>query len=145
MAITDALLTVSDEQAVTATAVSTDSIDLGVNRDIGAGEQLYMLFTCTEAATAAGAATVTFEVIASAAGALTSPVVVGASGAVGKAALTVGEQIAVPIGRQTGLGLRYLGARYTVGTGPLTAGKFTATVVRNVPDTGKFYPTNIVV
>ena len=144
MAITDALLTVSDEQSVTVTAVSEDVIDLSIDRDIGAGEHLYMLFVATEAAAAAGAATVTFEVIASANSNLSSPVVVGASGPIGKAALAAGETVAVPLGRQDGLGRRYMGARYTVSTGPLTAGKFTATIVRNVPDTGKFYPTNIV-
>ena len=41
--ITDALLRVSEDQALTTTAVSTDTIDLVVARDIGEGTPLYML------------------------------------------------------------------------------------------------------
>lgn len=138
--ITDALLRVSDSQAVTATAVSTNTIDLSGNRDVGEGNDLYMNFAVTEAALAAGAATVEFQVIASAAAGLTSPTVVGSSGAIGKASLTLGANVAVRINPQVAsLGLRYLGANYVVSTGPLTAGKFTADVVETIQDGKKFY------
>lgn len=118
----------SENQAVTATAVSANTIDLGVARDVGTGQELELVIVCTETATAAGAATVTFEVISSASEDLSTPTVVAASGAVGKADLVAGAQpfkVRVP----GGIAQRYIGLRYTVGTGPLTAGKFTAGIV----------------
>jgi hypothetical protein len=133
--ITDALLKLSDAQVVTASAVSTNTVDLGTARDVGAGEDLEVVFTVDEAAVAAGAATVEFQVVGSAAAALTSPVVLGSSGAIAKASLTIGAQVVVQINPQdiVPLGYRYLGANYVVATGPLTAGKFTAHALINAP------------
>lgn len=45
--ITDAQLTFSDAQALTATAVGTNVIDLSVDRSIGNGEPLEVVFTVT--------------------------------------------------------------------------------------------------
>ena len=42
----DAQLLFSDAQAVTAAAASTNSIDLGAVRDIGTGEELYVVCVC---------------------------------------------------------------------------------------------------
>lgn len=138
--ITDKLLRVSEDQAVTASAVSTDTIDLSQARDIGEGKDLYMHFDVTEAATAAGSATVTFQVIGSTAAALSSPVVLGSTGAIAIADLTLGKRIAVRINPNiASLGLRYMGANYVVATGPLTAGKFTADIVETIQDGLKFY------
>ena len=143
--ITDKLLTVSDAQAVTSSAVSTDVIDLGVARDIGAGFPVKMYFNVTEAVTASGAATVEFQVIGSAAAAMSSPVVLGSSGAIGKAALVAGKTLEVEINSQLqSAGLRYVSAYYSVATGPLTAGKFSAGIVLNVQDF-KVYPIGSVV
>ena len=47
--ITDKNLRVSTDQAVTTTAVSSDTIDLSVARDIGEGHDLLMNFALTEA------------------------------------------------------------------------------------------------
>lgn len=129
----DALLQLSSAQAVTATAVSTNTIDLGTPRDIGVGEDLYAVFTVDQAATAAGAATVTFEVITSASADLSSPNVLASTGAIGKAELTAGRApicLCLPPSNLAALplGQRYLGTRYTVGTGPLTAGAFSAQI-----------------
>ncbi|MEY5100977.1 MAG: hypothetical protein RJA36_3696 [Pseudomonadota bacterium] len=70
---------VSTAQAVTATAVSTDSIDLTVGRDLGNGSDIQANFTVLTSATAAGAATVTFEIITADAADLTGNVTVLAS------------------------------------------------------------------
>ena len=144
--ITDKLLRVSTDQAVTSTAVSTDTIDLSVARDIGEGKKLIMNFAVTEAATDSGSATVTFQVIGSASADLSSPVVLGSTGAIAKADLTLGANIAVDINSLIGSkGYRYIGANYVVATGPLTAGKFTADIVETVQDGKKFYASGFTV
>ena len=136
--ITDKNLRVSTDQAVTTTAVSTDTIDLSVARDIGEGKDLYMNFAVTEAF--AGGTSTNFEVIIADNAALSSNVVVvGASGATVTADLTLGKNIAVRINPLIGsLGKRYIGARYTV-SGTNTAGKVTADIVETIQDGKKFY------
>jgi hypothetical protein len=135
--ITDKLLRVSEDQAVTATAVSTDTIDLSIARDIGEGEALYMNFAVTTAMV--GGTSVKFEVISSATANLGSPTVIGSTDAIVTADLTLGRNIAVRINPVIGSnGQRYLGARYTV-VGTYSAGKITADVVMNIQDGRSFY------
>lgn len=143
--ITDALLLLASAQAVTATAVSTNTIDLGATRDIGTGEPLYAVITVDEAATASGSATVQFQLISSAAANLGSPTVLSQTDAIGKAELTLGRKPIVmelpsAILAAQPLGQRYLGMQFTVASGPLTAGKFTVNIVRDVQDVAKYYP-----
>lgn len=143
---TDALLQLSSAQAVTASAVSTNTIDLGEDRDIGSGRDLYAVVNVDETVTAAGAATVTVQVIASASSDLSNPTVLSQSGPIPKADLVAGRKpIVVPIapGALTSLpiGQRYLGVNYEVATGPLTAGKFSATITDSQVDVGKNYPS----
>lgn len=142
--ITDKLLRVSDAQAVTTTAVSTDTVDLSVARDIGEGDDLYMNFAVTEAF--AGGTSTNFEVIIADNAALSSNVVViGASGAIVTAGLTLGTNVAVRLNPQiASLGKRYLGARYTV-SGTNSAGKVTADMVMDVQDGKKFYASGFTV
>jgi len=136
--ITDKNLRVSTDQAVTTTAVSSDTIDLSVARDIGEGHDLLMNFAMTEAF--AGGTSTNFEVIIADNAALSSNVVVvGASGAIVTADLTLGKNVAVRINPLIGsLGKRYIGARYTV-SGTNTAGKVTADIVETIQDGKKFY------
>lgn len=148
--ITDALLQLSNAQAVTASAVSTNTLDLGTARDVGAGECMYLVITVDEAATAAGAATVNFQVISSASAALSSPTILAQTDALAKTELTLGRRpIVLEIPRAMLLAApltqRYLGVQYTVGTGPLTAGKFTANIVRDVQDISKLYASGFTV
>lgn len=144
---TDALLQLSSSQAVTATAFSTNTIDLLQARDIGAGEQTHVLVNVEVAATAAGAATVNFQVVTSANANLSSPTIIGQTDAIGKASLTIGSQIAIPVPRSfiNASGQRYLGLQYTVSTGPLTAGTFTAALVLQGVDSRKTYANGFVV
>ena len=136
--ITDKFLRVSDAQAVTTTAVSTDSIDLGLARDIGEGEELMMNFAVGTAF--AGGTSITFEIIVADNAALTTTVtVIGSSAAVATASLVAGKMEAVRLNAQVAsLGRRYLGARYTV-SGTMTAGTVTADVVLDIQDGRKSY------
>ncbi len=52
--IIDAQLLFSDAQALTAAAASTNSIDLGIARDVGTGETLYVVVSVGVAMTDAG-------------------------------------------------------------------------------------------
>ena len=142
--ITDQLLRVSTAQAVTTTAVSTDTVDLSQARDIGEGGDLYMNFAVTEAF--AGGTSTNFEVIIADNAALSSNVVViGASGAIVTADLTLGKNVAVRLNPQiASLGKRYLGARYTV-SGTNSAGKVTADMVMDDQDGKKFYASGFTV
>jgi hypothetical protein len=113
----DALLLLSDAQAVTADAVSTNTIDLGnvtPKRAIGTGEPMGIVFTVDVAADATtGDETYSFEVIQSAAAALSSPDVI-ATLTLAAATLVAGYQFVIPIppGFPT---KRYLGVNYNVG------------------------------
>jgi hypothetical protein len=128
----DKALQVSNEQAVTSSAASTDVIDTGqTTPDLGVAD-LYLVITTDEAATASGSATVTFSLQDSADNSSFADVAVTA--AIGKATLVAGYQHVIPLPTKL---RRYLRAYYTVATGPLTAGKFSAQIVagyqQNVP------------
>lgn len=111
----------SNGQAVTASAASTDIIDLGVDRDIGM-TNIRLRSSIDEALASAGATTVTIDLQTSNDPAFGSFDTIFSSGVIGKAAGTRGAVLvdaAVP--RKT---KRYLRVYYTVATGPFTAGKF---------------------
>jgi hypothetical protein len=125
--------------------VSTDSVDLISVRDIGEGDDLYMIFTVVEAYNTL--TSLQFDVIAGTNAALTSGVVVaGSSGAVVRASLTANAQFAVRINPQLfSKGTQYLGARYvTLGTTP-TTGSVNAYVVADIQDGRKFYPSGFAI
>lgn len=132
--ILDAQNEFSDGQAVTASAISNNVIDAkgyGPTHNVGGLETLFLVIQADATATAAGAATVTFELISDSVATLdSSPTVHSSTGAVGKATMAAGTTLAVmplPFGEYE----RYIGVRYTVGTGPLTAGAFSAFLTRD--------------
>ncbi|AWP32036.1 hypothetical protein B9D02_05345 [Pantoea vagans] len=137
--ILDKLLMFSEAQAVTASAASTDVIDLGpidgTRRDIGVGYPLELFVNVNTTAAAAGAATVNIQL-------QTSPdnstwTTLAATSDLALSALTSGKRVwsqKVPQGVQ-----RYLRVNYVVGTGPLTAGAFTAGINLDV-DNNSPYP-----
>lgn len=118
--ILDKFLQVSDKQAVTTSAASTDVIDTGVaNRGIGDDTGAYFVITVTETVLAAGAATVVFAIQDSADNSTFVDAL--ATRPIPKAELVAGRQITIPVPKSLG---RYVRAFYTVATGPLTAGRF---------------------
>lgn len=142
--LTDALLQLSTAQAVTATAFSTNTIDLGTARDMGVGTDLYALIQTDVSATAAGAATVNFQVVSSANANLSSPNVIAQTDAIPKTDLTAGRKvieiaISPAVLNSLPVGQRYLGIQYLVGTGPLTAGSFTALIADTAVSQGENY------
>ena len=141
--ITDKLLRVSEAQAVTTTAVSTNTIDLGVARDMGEGKELFMNFAV--GTTFVGGTSIKFEVVSSANANLSSPTVIGSSDAIVTASLAAGKNVAVALNPQiASTGQQYLGARYTV-VGTMTAGAVTADIVETVQDGKKFYASGFTV
>ena len=123
----DKQLMFSEAQAVTVTAASTNVVDLGADRDVGSGEPLELLVVVDEAAAAAGAATLTMALETDDNEAFASATTLLSSAEIGKAALTAGSshfKVRVPEDAE-----RYLRLNYTVATGPLTAGKFSAGLI----------------
>lgn len=144
---TDGLLQLSSVQTVTSTAVSANCIDLNMARDVSAGESLCIVITVDQAAAGAGT-TVNFQAITGSGvsgGVINAGITVLAqSGAIPVAELTYGRRpIVLRVPRHVlaaqALGQRYLGLQFTVSTGPLTAGQFTANVVHDVQDLNKLH------
>lgn len=152
----DSQLLLSDAQAVTATAISANVYDLfstlaggasgsgaaiiaGVTPnariDLGHGEGLYLLVnTVTAAADTGSDATLTLTLeSADDAGLTTNAIVHFSTGALAFAAFSpAGTRLcAIKLPSTAGF-RRYLGVRYTVASGPLTAGSFTAALVNDM-------------
>lgn len=121
----------SDDQAITATAVSTNVIDLGaagtpydaaaaLNQDVGKGNPVCLLAQVTEDFDNLTDLTIAIET-----GSTTSLGTVVADVTIALADLTQGKQIPIQY-LPNDITERYLGLRYTVnGTAP-TTGKFTS-------------------
>lgn len=132
MAILDKQAEFSDAQAVTSTAISTNVMDLGSTntlKDLGSGQPVYLVVltntTCTDSGSDATLA-VTLE-SDSTADLATSATVHLSTGALAFAAFaTAGTKLLVAALPANKTYERYLGVRYTVASGPLTAGAFDA-------------------
>jgi len=145
----------SRDQLVTATAVSVSSVDLLAAKDISMGMKIRLYVAVVAAVTAAGAATVLFELIQADDAALTDDVIViGQSAVIGKALLPIGANPIVveanpvfPLGTGTpaltNRGRRFLGCRFTVATGPLTGStpQFRAYVTPDTDMEPRLYPS----
>ena len=120
----DKQTTLSEEQAVTATANSTDVYDQGTTGgDLGAGQPLMFEALVTEAF--AGATSVEVQLVGADNGALaTNPVVIESSGAIAVADLVAGYRFAGTVNLHEPK--RYIGFKYVVADGPATGGKVTS-------------------
>lgn len=126
--IIDKDLMFAKDQAVTVSAAGSVVLDQGTAGD-AIDQELYFCAVCTTAATADGAATVQVALQTATDAAFTSPITLYQSDAIAKASLVAGARtvtVRVPRGAK-----RYLRAYFTVATGPLTAGKFSAFLTQN--------------
>jgi hypothetical protein len=132
MAYVDAQLLFSDEQAVTSAAASTNSINLGAVRDIGTGEDLYVVCVVdvamaddgsnsTLAVALEGDSTTTFSPDGTQT--LFTFAATSAAGTVKYAKL---DPDSAPLQYQ------YIQLKYTPANGDLSAGKFTAFLTNNI-------------
>ena len=136
----------SDAQAVTSTAISTNVIDIltaDTTLDIGQGEQLYLVVqTAVTATDTSSDATLTISLESDSAAALnSSPTVHFSTGALAFAAFATAGTRLVTIALPHGSYKRYLGVRYTVASGPLTAGAFDAFLTVNPAGVRRVYKT----
>lgn len=131
----------SDAQAVTATAISTNVVDLISNssgknplRDIGIGQDVYLVVITQTAATDTGSdATLTVSLESdSTVDLATSATLHFTTGALAFAAFSPVGTVLAAVKLPAGNYERYLGVRYTVATGPLTAGAFDAFLTTDV-------------
>lgn len=127
----------------TGTVVGNNTLDLGTNRDIGAGDEIDMLVNVDVAA--AGGTSAEFQIITSTSPALTSPTVIGSTGAIPIANLTAGKQINLCVPRvPDSVGQRYFGIQ-VVKVGTFTSGSFSAYLVDGTMDRSHYYPSGFVV
>lgn len=131
----------SDAQAVTASAISTNVYDRISNSsgknilaDIGTGQDVYLVVMTVAAVTDAGSdatLAVTLE-SDSDVGLTTSPTTHLSTGTLAFAAFSAAGTVLMATKLPQGNYERYLGVRYTVGAGPLTAGTFDAFLTTDV-------------
>lgn len=117
----------SDQQTVTTTVASTNYIDFGAAKDSAKGNPLMLEVVVDETVTASGSATVDFALETDSTTTFTPDKSFPLATAVPKATLVAGYVVfrgSIPEGL-----LRYAQVKYTVATGPLTAGKFSARIV----------------
>tara|TARA_R110000751_G_scaffold220122_1_gene322799 strand:- start:173 stop:598 length:426 start_codon:yes stop_codon:yes gene_type:complete len=110
--ILDSLLRFSAAQALTATADSTNVIDLSNDRDIGIGEPMGIVITVgVTADITTGDETYQFQLETDDNAAMTSSTIIG-DVTVAAAALTAGDKVVIPLGHSNE---RYLQVVYTLG------------------------------
>lgn len=121
----------SDAQAVTVTALATNVLDLRQSTSLALADEgvdidMWLVVQVGTAFTAAGAATMTITIETdSTADLATSATVHFSTAAIAVATLVAGYR-AVAVKLPSDLYERYLSVRYTIATGPMTAGTITA-------------------
>jgi hypothetical protein len=135
MSILDAFCEFSDAQAVTSSAISNvfDSGSDNTLKNLGVGEPMWLVvLTQTTATDTSSDATLTVSLESdSTANLATSATVHYTTAALAFAAYATAGTVLVCIPLPSGQYERYAGVRYTVASGPLTAGKFDAFLTRD--------------
>jgi hypothetical protein len=142
----------SDSQAVTATAISANVMDLVSNasgknpiRDIGTGQDVYLVVLTAVAATDTGNdATLVVTLESDDNVGLTSATTHFSTGALAFAAFSPAGTVLAAIKLPSGNYERYLGVRYTVAAGPLLTGQFDAFLTTDI-NAYRAYARNYVV
>lgn len=126
----DAQLLFSDAQAVTATAASTNYVDFGAVRNMGVGEDLYVVVLCDVAMTDSGSDSTLAVAIEGDSSTTFTPdytrtlftfSAVSAAGTVKIAKLSPDD-----------VALRYLQLKFTPANGDLSTGSFTGFITNNI-------------
>ncbi len=151
----------SDAQAVTSTAISSNVYDTfsmaagaeatiitsNTRLDLGAGEDVYLIVNTQTTATDSGddaTLTISFE-SADDAGLTTNAIVHYSTGALAFATFATAGTNLVKLKLPLGGYRRYIGVRYTVASGPLTAGKFDAFLTIGGVDNQRVYKSGFTV
>lgn len=119
---------------VAASYLIGDVIDLGLSRDIGTGEDLYLVITVATTATSGGAATGQFHLASDAQAAIAVNGTASyhfSSAAIAVATLVAGYTIAA-VRLPSGTYERYLGILQTTGTAAFTAGAVNAFLTKDI-------------
>ncbi|MEL6411297.1 MAG: Bbp16 family capsid cement protein [Pseudomonadota bacterium] len=139
--ILDKTLTLAENQAITATAISENVINWpdvdvvpletgAIHRNLGAGEEVPVLMQVTE--DFAGLTSLTIELVTAQNAALTTgDVVLYTTPAIAVADLVAGYRTSMRWLPDTRM-LRYFGARFTVGGANATAGRVTVAIATEV-------------
>jgi len=140
--ILDRQLLLSNAQAITVSAVSTNTIDLAVARDIGIGDDLEVFVRVVTAF--AGGTSLQFSYITSPNADLSGANTIVSTPAIPLASLTAGTEwlrIRVPVLPQTAQVARYVGLSYTA-VGTFTAGAVTAGIAMD-REASAFYASGL--
>lgn len=128
--IIDANLELSAAQAVTATAYS-NVIDLSIARNVGVGENLYLIVTCVVAMTDAGSdSTVLAEIWTDTAAGLGTAALAQSIGTF-PALSAIGTRFVVRLQPDV-INKEFMAVKYTVANGNLTTGSFTAFICHDI-------------
>ena len=127
----DAQIQFSDAQAVTASAASTNVYDAGSARDLGVGEELYLVSQLQTAMTDAGSdSTVTVTIETDDNEAFSSATTIQTVGTF-PATSAAGTRFVARLQPDAGYE-RYIRVQYTVANGDLTTGSFDTFVTNNI-------------